>query len=51
MTDKLTAWEALAAKELKGAAPDSLVWLQRPGTAASWALRSAQGISVKGRVE
>ncbi len=26
MTDSLKAWEALAAKELKGAGPDSLIW-------------------------
>jgi methylmalonyl-CoA mutase len=33
MTDKLKAWEALAARELKGASPDSLVWQTLEGIA------------------
>ncbi len=33
MTDSLKAWEALAAKELKGAGPDSLIWQTLEGIA------------------
>ncbi len=33
MTDKRKAWEALAAKELKGDAPDSLIWQTLEGIA------------------